>query len=314
MQTPGATLLALLDSGTPAVWVCVSDAKGSVPRERGAMMVVTAQRAWGTIGGGHLELKSIEVAREMLALNVEKATRRHFPLGPALGQCCGGAVDMALIPVHEIDRAALAQLQMIEQLGGRFVVERVLDTGAQLVMPLDFDPWSIWVFGAGHVGQAIVQVLATLPCQVVWIEGRDAMRPEHVPSNVRLVETDDPAGEACVIPSNADVLVLTHSHALDLDICLGLIKRDDLAYIGLIGSKTKGATFKRRFEQRGYSGAAIARIHCPIGQPQLRTELSTGLTNKHPGVIAVGVAADLIERRQKRYGELHERSRANVAP
>ena len=305
MQTPGAILLALLDSGTPAVWVCVSDAKGSVPRERGAMMVVTAQRAWGTVGGGHLELKSIEVAREMLALNVEKATRRHFPLGPALGQCCGGAVDVALIPVHEIDRAALAQLQMIEQHGGRFVVERVLDTGAQLVMPLDFDPWSIWVFGAGHVGQAIVQVLATLPCQVVWIEGRDAMLPEHVPSNVRVVETDDPAGEACAILSNADVLVLTHSHALDLDICLELIKRDDLAYIGLIGSKTKGATFKRRFEQRGYSGAAIARINCPIGQPHL--------TSKHPGVIAVGVAADLIERRQKRYGELYERSRANVA-
>ena len=301
MQTPGANLLELLNSGTPAIWVCVSDAKGSVPRERGAMMIVTGQQTSGTIGGGHLELKSVEVAREMLAVNVETATRRHFSLGPALGQCCGGAVDVVLLPVRECDRAELLQLQMIEQHGGRFVVERVLDTGAQLVLPLDFEPWPIYVFGAGHVGQAIVQVLATLPCQVRWIDGRDAVFPEHLPPNVRVVEADDPAGRVRAIPANADVLVLTHSHALDLDICLELIKRDDLAYIGLIGSATKAATFVKRFEQRGYAGADLARINCPIGQPQLRS--------KHPGVIAVGVAADLIERRQKRGTGIDERDR-----
>ena len=190
---------------------------------------------------------------------------------------------------------------------------RLLDTGAQLVLPLDFEPWSIWVFGAGHVGQAIVQVLATLPCQVRWIDGRDAVFPENLPSNVLAVEIDDPAGKVSAIPANADVLVLTHSHALDLDICLELIKRDDLAYIGLIGSATKAATFKKRFEQRGYAGAEIARINCPIGQPQLGAALSTGLSNKHPGVIAVGVAADLIERRQKQHGEHDERGRISTA-
>ena len=300
MQTPGANLLGLLDSGTPAIWVCVSDAKGSVPRERGAMMIVTTQQTFGTIGGGHLELKSIEVAREMLALNTEMATRRHFPLGPALGQCCGGAVDVALMPVVDRDRAMLLQLQMIEQRGGRFVVERVLDTGAQLVLPLDFAPWPIWVFGAGHVGQAIVQVLATLPCQVRWIDGRDAVFPKRLPPTVQVVETDDPARMVRAIPVNADVLVLTHSHALDFDICLELIKRDDLAYIGLIGSETKAATFRKRFEQRGYAGAAIARINCPIGQTQLKS--------KHPGVIAAGVAVDLIERRQQRQRGFNERS------
>ena len=309
MQTPGANLLALLDNGTPAIWVCVSDTKGSVPRERGAMMIVTEQQAFGTIGGGHLELKSIEVACEMFALKVETATFRHFPLGPALGQCCGGAVDVVLMPVCEPDRALLLQLQMIEQHGGRFVVERTLDTGAQLVLPLDFEPWSIWVFGAGHVGQAIAQVLATLPCQVRWVDSRDAVFPEHLQPNVRIVETDDAAAQVRTIPANADVLVLTHSHALDLDICLELIKRDDLAYIGLIGSKTKAATFKKRFEQRGYAGAAIARINCPIGRPLL----SAGLDNKHPGVIAVAVAVDLIERRQKLHGEMNERGRINAA-
>ena len=296
MQTPGANLLALLDSGTPAIWVCVSEAKGSVPRERGAMMIVTERQTFGTIGGGHLELKSIEFAREMLALKAKAATRRHFPLGPALGQCCGGAVAVALMPMRECDRATLLQLQMIEQQGGRFVVERMLDTGSQLVLPLDFEPWPIWVFGAGHVGQAIVQVLATLPCQVRWIDGRDAVFPEHVPPSVHVIETDDPAGNVRTIPANADVLVLTHSHALDLDICLELIKRDDLAYIGLIGSETKAATFRKRFEQRGHAVAAIARINCPIGQ----TQLSTQLSSKHPGIIAVGVAADLIGRRQVR--------------
>jgi xanthine dehydrogenase accessory factor len=313
MQTPSTNLLALLDSATPAIWVCVSGTKGSVPRERGAMMIVTAQQTFGTIGGGHLELKSIEVAREMLALDTETATRRHFPLGPALGQCCGGAVDVVLMPVCEPDRAMLLHLQVIEQQGGRFVVERMLDTGAQLVLPLDFAPWPIWVFGAGHVGQAIVQVLATLPCEVRWIDGRDAVFPQHLPTNVRVVEADDPTAKVRTIPADADVLVLTHSHALDLDICLELIRRDDLAYIGLIGSETKAATFRKRFEQRGYSGAAIARINCPIGRPLLSAGLSTELDNKHPGLIAVAVAADLIERRQILHGETNERGRINAA-
>ena len=292
MQTPGANLLVLLDTNTPAVWVCVSDVKGSVPRERGAMMIITAQQSLGTIGGGHLELSSIKVAREMLGLNKAVATLRHFPLGPALGQCCGGAVEVAFMPLCEGDRAELLRLQTTEQHGGRFVVERALDTGARLVLPLDFEPWSVWVFGAGHVGQAIVQVLATLPCQVQWVDGRDAVFPPCLPANVRIVETDHPAGKVRAIPAHADVLVLTHSHALDLDICLELIQRGDLAYIGLIGSETKAATFRKRFEQRGYVGADLARISCPIGQRQLRS--------KHPGVIAVGVASDLIERRQIR--------------
>jgi xanthine dehydrogenase accessory factor len=300
MQTPAAHLLTLLDSGTPSIWVCVSEARGSVPRERGAMMIVTERQTLGTIGGGHLELKSVELAREMLASGTQVATRRHFPLGPALGQCCGGAVDVALLPVGERDRDMLLQLQIIEQHGGRFVVERTLDTGAQVVLPLDFEPWSIWVFGAGHVGQAIVQVLATLPCKIRWIDGRDAMFPAVLPATVRVTETDDPTRKVRAIPANADVLVLTHSHALDFDICLELLKRDDLAFTGLIGSATKAATFRKRFGQRGYSDSAIARIVCPIGQ--------TTLKSKHPGVIAAGVAVDLIERRQQRQRGLNELS------
>jgi len=306
MHKPGAHLLSLLDRTEPGVWICVSDANGSVPREPGAMMVVTTDQTSGTVGGGHLELKAIEFAREMIKLGAVDPTRRHFPLGPALGQCCGGNVDLVFLPVTERDREDLLELRAIERQGGRYVVERVLDTGMPLVLPLDFAPWHIWVFGAGHVGQAIVQVLSTLPCDVRWVDDRDAVFPQNLPHNVLAVEADFPSAEVRAIPANADVLVLTHSHALDLDICLELIRRDNLAYIGLIGSDTKAAIFRRRFEQRGYAGAEIARITCPIGRPDHRS--------KHPGAIAVSVAMDLIERRQKLQGELNERNQRSTAP
>lgn len=298
-------LLTQLDCGEPAIWVCVAETKGSVPRERGASMIVTQTELWGTIGGGHLELNSVEVARALLAAQQITATKRHFPLGPALGQCCGGVVDVAFLPLSEHDRSAFLRLKEIEQQGGELMIERALDAGNMLRLPLVFSPWRVCVFGAGHVGAAIVAVLAALPCEIRWIDSRDAVFPSRYSGNVRIVETDDPAFEARGLPANADVLVLTHSHALDLDICLALIERDDLAYIGLIGSPTKAATFRKRFAQRGVSVSAMARINCPIGMAQL--------TGKHPGVIAVGVAADLIARRQIVQGKRIERDERSTA-
>lgn len=291
MLNPGAHLLELLDRREPAIWVCVARSSGSVPRETGTTMIVTASYALGTIGGGHLELRSIEVARELLSLGMTTATRRHFPLGPALGQCCGGTVDVAFLPITETDRDGLSQLRVIEARGGTYAVNRLLDTGDVLSLPIHFDPWSIWVFGAGHVGNALVTVLSTLPCSVTWVDSRDTAFPSMIPANVRVIESDAPESEARRIPAKADVLVLTHSHALDLEICLELLKRDDLAYCGLIGSATKAAIFNKRFTARGFSGTEIARITCPIGLPTLRS--------KHPGVIAAGVAADLAEKRER---------------
>lgn len=291
MLTPGAHLLDLLDRREPAIWVCVARSSGSVPREDGTTMIVTPSRALGTIGGGHLELRSIEVARELLSLGVNSATRRHFPLGPALGQCCGGSVDVAFLPITETDRDELSQLRLIEARGGTYVVNRRLDTGDELSLPIRFDPWSIWVFGAGHVGIALVTVLSTLPCNVTWVDSRDTPFPTTIPGDISVIESDAPESEVRRIPAGASVLVLTHSHALDLEICLELLKRDDLAYCGLIGSATKATIFRKRFAARGFSGTEIARITCPIGLPTLRS--------KHPGVIAAGVAADLAERREK---------------
>ena len=291
MLTPAAYLMDFLDCGEPAVWVCVERSAGSVPREAGTTMIVTATNTLGTIGGGHLELRSIEVARELLAMGTTTATRRHFPLGPALGQCCGGSVDVAFLPTTQAHRDSLRQLRIVEAGGGTFLVERRLDTGDMLKLPIHFDPWTIWVFGAGHVGAALVTVLSALPCSVIWVDSRDATFPKVFPENVRAIESDEPATEVRHIPAGADVLVLTHSHALDLEICLELLRRDDLPYCGLIGSATKATIFGKRFAARGFSGTEIARITCPIGLP--------ALASKHPGVIAVSVAADLAEKREK---------------
>lgn len=291
MLTPGAHLLDLLDSREPAVWACIARSSGSVPRETGTTMIVTPSRTIGTIGGGHLELRSIEVARELLTLGLATATLRHFPLGPALGQCCGGSVDVAFLPVAETHRESLKQLHAFETRGGTYQIERQLDTDDTLKLPIHFDPWTIWVFGAGHVGAALVSVLSTLPCSVIWVDSRDAVFPAVLPDNVQVIESREPATEVRHIQPSADVLVLTHSHAVDLEICLELLKRADLAYCGLIGSATKAAIFGKRFAARGFSGTEIARITCPIGLP--------ALCSKHPGVIAVSVAADLAEKREK---------------
>jgi xanthine dehydrogenase accessory factor len=271
------------------IWLLVASTKGSVPREVGASMIVTAHETVGTIGGGHLELKAIEHAREMLKANAAIATQRHFPLGPALGQCCGGAVSILFAPINETHSDEIEKIAAVEEQGGRYDFTRVTDTNETITVPLEFNAWHIVVFGAGHVGKAIVEVCSTLPCRITWIDEREAEFPKHVASNVRIVNSDSPADEVKRIPTDAQVLALTHSHALDLDICFALLKRDGLAYCGLIGSATKAATFRKRFAQRGHSPSEISRIICPIGRAELKS--------KHPGVIAVSVAFDLSQRR-----------------
>jgi xanthine dehydrogenase accessory factor len=270
------------------VFLLVATTKGSVPREVGASMVVTANETHGTIGGGHLELKAIEHAREMLLSNTTVATQRHFPLGPELGQCCGGAVSILFAPINETHREEIAKIAAIEEKGSDYEFTRVTDTNETVTVPLTFDAWHIVVFGAGHVGKAIVEVCATLPCRITWIDEREAEFSKQVAPNVRIANSDSPADEVKRIPAGAQVLVLTHSHALDLEICFALLKREDLSYCGLIGSQTKAATFRKRFAQRGYSAHEISRIICPIGRAEL--------TSKHPGPIAVSVAFDLSQR------------------
>jgi len=256
-----------LAAGVPAVVVEVSDAKGSAPRERGARMVVSAHDAAGTVGGGHLELKALQSAREMLRTGETSPRREQWTLGPSLGQCCGGAVALAFAP---LDEAAL----------GRWAEP-----------PPRF---ALQLYGAGHVGRAIAALLATLDVAVDWIDERDAQFPAALPggapwpAHIRRVCVDAVEAEVREAPPGGLVLVLTHSHDLDLRIVEAALRRDDLAFVGLIGSRTKRARFARRLAERGLADAAVARLVCPIGVP--------GIAGKAPEVVAVAVVAQLLQR------------------
>jgi xanthine dehydrogenase accessory factor len=248
-----------------AVLVSVEATQGSVPREAGTWMAVFAANVVGTIGGGHVEFKAIEEARQHLAGGAGQPVRQ-FALGPNLGQCCGGAVRLRFERVGAADVPALrARL-------------------AARLTPLA-------LFGGGHVGKALVNVLATLPFRVTWVDSRDEIFPKQVPANV-FPEHSDPVHAAVtdLVPGSR-VLIMSFSHAQDLDILAACLKRrrerDDLPYIGLIGSKTKWATFRHRLERRGFLESELAQVTCPIGLP--------GITGKEPEIIAVSVAAQLLQ-------------------
>jgi xanthine dehydrogenase accessory factor len=250
-----------------AVIVEVSASRGSVPREAGARLLVTALDTAGTVGGGHLELKAIEHARALLRNGEFMPHSEHFPLGPALGQCCGGAVTLSYTP---LDADALAR------------------------WPVEPPRFHLQLYGAGHVGRAIARALAPLNVVVDWIDEREEEFPtefhEHGgpwPDHIRKVCVDAVEAEVRTAPPGAFYLVLTHQHDLDLRISEAVLTRGDFGFFGLIGSKTKRQRFIHRFEQRGIADELIARMSCPIGVP--------GITGKEPEVIAVAVAAQLLQ-------------------
>jgi xanthine dehydrogenase accessory factor len=259
---------AWLRSGMPAALVEVSEARGSVPRGTGTRMLVSATQALGTVGGGHLELKAIEAARALLT-DPDPAPRSvHYPLGPALGQCCGGAVSLSF---------------------------SMLDAAALSAWPAALARFHLQLYGAGHVGRAIARALAPLNVVVDWIDERDEEFPSTFsegtlvwPSHIRKVCVDAVEGEVRVAPVGAFYLVLTHQHDLDLRITEAILRRGDFGFLGLIGSKTKRQRFLHRFEERGIAADRIARITCPIGVE--------GIDGKEPEVIAASVVAQLLQR------------------
>lgn len=251
-------------AGEDCVVVVVDHVEGSVPRERGAAMLVSARTIAGTIGGGHLELKSVAIAREMLSreADVANGSTRRFPLGPALGQCCGGVAHVAF----------------------HVCLAGVAPPGLALAAPAAL--FDLQLFGAGHVGQALVDVLAGVDCNITWIDSREQQFPERVPANARVEFSEAPQDEVASAPAHAFYLVMSHSHALDFAIIERILRRDDAGFIGLIGSRTKRVTFERRLRERGVAQGAIDRMVCPIGLPDI--------TGKTPGVVAVAVAAQLL--------------------
>jgi xanthine dehydrogenase accessory factor len=255
-----------LAAGEAAVLVEVREAQGSVPRENGTRMLVSLQRAAGTIGGGHLELKAMAQAREMLSSDEQAVRSLHLPLGPALGQCCGGAVTL------HFERLQERHLQAWREAAPLFHLQ---------------------LYGAGHVGRAIARVLATLDVQVDWIDEREDEFPLALgdgawPAHIGKLVGDGAEAEVRHAPPGAFYLVLTHQHDLDLRITEAILRRGDFAFLGLIGSRTKKQKFIHRFQERGIPAAAIDRMTCPIGLP--------GITGKEPEVIAVAVVAQLLRQ------------------
>lgn len=253
-------------AGEDAVLITVHATRGSVPREKGSWMAVFAQgAAVGTIGGGHLEWLATAEARLRLSGGAGTPLRRYV-LGSALGQCCGGEMQLRFERVAAADIAALQP-----RLRARL--------------------YPVALFGGGHVGHALVRVLAPLPLQVNWIDSRDEIFPAGLPGNVACENSDPVHAAVATLAADSRVLIMSFSHAEDLDVVAACLTRQreqaDLPYVGLIGSRTKWASFRHRLAARGFTPLELAHITCPIGVP--------GVKGKEPAVIAVAVAAQLLQ-------------------
>lgn len=279
MQNAAMTLPAALDdclqrlACEDGVLVQVEATQGSAPREAGAWMAVWRDALTNTIGGGQLEYQAVAAARALLRAEPGAPAQGavvRYPLGPTLGQCCGGVVHLRYRRVGAADAAAL----------------RTALTAA--LAP-------VAVFGGGHVGQAVVDVLARLPFALRWIDSRDSVFPDPPPSDV-VCEHSAPVQSAVDdLVAGSLVLIMSFSHAEDLDIvqaCLQRMRRaGDLPFVGLIGSRTKWATFRHRLRERGFDDDELARVSCPIG--------IAGVPGKEPEVIAIAVAAQLLQFRTR---------------
>lgn len=241
-------LMSLRERRMPAVMLTLLQDKGSVPREAGTKMVVSREESWLTIGGGNLEFQCIAIAREMLQSGAQAPRQETFALGARTGQCCGGMTQVL------------------------------------------FETWGlpqpeVYVFGAGHVGQALVSILATLPCRVNWVDQREAQFGA-VPAGVYCHHTDDPCDIARHAPDNSLFVVMTHHHPLDLALAETLLRRGRYRYLGVIGSQTKRQRFDYLLEGKGIAREMLDTLRCPIGLPDVKGKL--------PAEIAVAVAGEII--------------------
>lgn len=257
------TLATFLAAHPHLAIVEVRSAIGSTPREVGAWMLVSPTAIFGTIGGGQLEFRAIDRAREMIAAGSPKADLLDIPLGPEIGQCCGGrtSVDIALVDAEL--RAAIPKRLESEEATYPHVL----------------------LFGGGHVGHALAAALALMPFRVTIVETR-AEALGGMPDGVTTRLTPVPEESVRDTPAHSAFVVLTHDHALDFLIVAEALKRDDAAYVGMIGSKTKRATFKSWYlKEAGGSETDLARLVCPIG--------GSAVKDKRPAVIAAMTAAEI---------------------
>jgi xanthine dehydrogenase accessory factor len=314
----------MVRTGVPVAMVTIVEVKGSAPREPGIRMLVSANDLIGTIGGGHLEWRGMDIARAMLNEGKEQRRIERIPLGPALGQCCGGVVQLAFEVLGKDDllwldavEAAFAAGKPLQRtvpaLGAvtatesRAVIPSVtLEADGSWTDTLVPDEMHVVLFGAGHVGHALVKVLANLPCRVHWVDERDTLFPAGLPDNVEAEASDTPEAVVAQAPAGSYFLVMTHSHALDQTLCEEIFRRTDFAYFGLIGSKTKRARFEHRLADYGVDPARFPEMTCPMGV--------SGITDKAPAMIAVAIVAQLLQVRDQRLAALHASHGETVHP
>lgn len=297
--------LARLAALGPVAMVSVLATEGSAPRGAGTRMLVTPDGHFGTIGGGALEFRAVEQARAVLGHAPGTWRVQDYPLGPLLGQCCGGRVRLL---VEHVDRAALGWLAeaaegrvLVSVLGEQGIVRQVDDctpipvsargdkpgAGTRLAEVIGGFRRPLYVFGAGHVGQAIARHVEGLPIRLAWFDVRDELANI---AGVTVVDESDIASCVAEAPDSAALVILTHDHALDYRLALAALSRSPLAFTGLIGSQTKRARFLARLERDGVSAEARGRLTCPIGLP--------GVSGKEPDVIAVALLAQLLQMPQ----------------
>jgi xanthine dehydrogenase accessory factor len=264
-----SALAELQTRGEACVLVTIIEERGSTPRNAGSKMVVSAERIYDTIGGGHLEYKAMAIAREMLDSGSQQTRLERFSLGASLGQCCGGVNVLLFEPMGQ-PQAQIA------------------------------------VFGAGHVGRALVPLLASLPCRVRWIDSRDAEFPAHLPEGVTKIVNEEVVDEVDNLPAGSYCIVMTHNHQLDLELTAAILKRGDFTWFGLIGSKTKRAKFEHRLRDRGFDPALVQRMRCPMGLAEVKGKL--------PIEIAVSVAAEVIATYNACFGMESGEQRSSAEP
>jgi xanthine dehydrogenase accessory factor len=313
----------------PVVRITVIRAEGSTPRDIGAAMLVGAAGIVDTIGGGTLEFEAMAIARVILARGADAGTWRRewrdLALGPSLGQCCGGSVRLMFELFTQREQPALTTLAA--GAGRRGTILRPLASGVPLQItgpdeqplpapiaralrgagrhpramlipgrkgdpdwfaePLAVPATPLVLYGAGHVGRALIRVLEGLPFAVTWVDIDAARFPAAVPAGVVVRATSDPAEFAAEAPPDAVHIVMTYSHPLDLAICHGVLSLAEFGYLGLIGSATKRVRFLKRLRELGITEDRLARLVCPIGLP--------GIDGKQPAVIAVAIAAELLQ-------------------
>ena len=302
-------LLQAIDRHGRAAMVTVVATRGSVPREAGARIIVLPDGTFtGSIGGGTLEWRAIALAQAALAdPNAKRAEARSFALGPELGQCCGGHVEL-IVELIEKDRCpAIAELAAGEAEGTLVTraklspekgVKRRIVTGTEMspgtatfrggILTEGFgdNRRRLILFGAGHVGRALALALAPLPFEVIWVDPRPDAFPAYMPANATARRLDDPIEALTAAAAGSFVLVMSHSHQLDLALVQAALADGRFASVGLIGSKSKRARFEKRLAAAGVAPERIRSLVCPIGVG--------GIGSKEPAVIAAATAAQLL--------------------